>query len=289
VPHQLVSLLREVSTELETLGNHAADQAAEARATALSITLEAVKSGLPPGKLRDLAVRMREEATHAAERLSHDRARISLRIGQALARATTLAREADVLAPTRQRAAWLATALHQASRQIELGGQAAASSPLITSISRVDARPHRVHATDDGVVLHVPDGDQAWRAELDLGALEAAWLAGDPERVALVLAGQPDAVHAAPSGLQPRIWLVADDAVDVLASHREASPQVELPQDQTATVVELGRRRVAVARVPVTVPGLEGWRVLATAAPRLKTTRPRPRQAGEVILFPGVR
>ena len=47
MPHQLVSLLRDVSTELETLGHHAADQAAEARATALSITLEAVKAELP--------------------------------------------------------------------------------------------------------------------------------------------------------------------------------------------------------------------------------------------------
>lgn len=290
MPHQLVSLLRDVSAELETLGHHAADQAAEARATALSITLEAVKAGLPPGKLRDLAVRLREEAAAAADRLASDRARLSLRIGQALARATTLAREADVLLPTRQRAAWLAAILAHAAREVELGGDSAAGGVLLASVQAADRAVLQPTAFVEGSVpgVYVPRPGGSWRALLDWSALQTAWLSGDPDLMARVLAGDP--ILAAPErgGLQPRVWLVAGDR-GLAASHRELAPDVELAPGEDAAVVEVGRRRIAIARVLPVVDGLEDWRVLATAAPRLRTTRPQSRRAGEVILFPGMR
>lgn len=290
MPHQLVSLLRDVSTELETLGHHAADQAAEARATALSITLEAVKAGIPPGKLRDLAVRLREEAASAADRLAHDRARVSLRIGQALARATTLAREADVLLPTRQRAAWLAMIVQQAAREVELAGEAAVDGVLVASVdaSELALSDAVAFAEPDVIGVRVPRPGGSWRALIDWPVLEAAWMSGDPDLMVRALSGDPVLASPGGSGLQPRVWLVAGE-VGLASSHREVAPDVELLPDEDSGVVEVGRRRIAVARVLPTLSGMADWRVLATAAPRLRENRPQTRRAGEVILFPGMR
>lgn len=293
VPGQLVVLLREISEELARLGDHAADQAADTRAAALTITLEAVKAGIPPGKLRELAQRLRQDATHAAERIAHDRARLTLRIGQAIARASTLAREADLLEPTRQRASLLAGLVWQARRELELTGPRAADGPLFTTVERSPgrldaARALRVRGGPGVQVLHedrVLTGQIRWH-----GAVRDAWLAGDTEAWFRALASPdiPVRVPRRPDPHGPRVWLLVRDHA-VASSHPEEVPAIEIPDDRDTTVVEHGRRRIAVVRLPPLVDGLQDWHVVAMVSPRLREATPRKNGGGEVILFPGMR
>lgn len=288
MPHQLARLLREVSSELSHLGDHAATQASKARATALSITLEAVKAGLPPGKLRDLAVELRSDATRAAEVIAQDQARIALRIGQALARATTLAREAEVLGPTRRRADLLAAALVQVRREVELGGEAAVSSAFVQAVQRVEERVDGIGLEGGRPVLRVVTDEAAWRVALDWQALAAVCLSGEVEDYVRLMAGGAGPLPRRVGGLGPRVWILAGEAC-LTSSHREEVPAVTVERGERASVVEQGRRRIAIVRVPDAVPGLGAWTVLATASPALEPARPQAQRAGEVILFPGMR
>lgn len=221
-----------------------------------------------------------------AERIGHDRARISLRVGQAIARATTLAREADVLGPTQQRAALLAGALWHAAREVRHHEPA----PYLAGIER---RPGRLKTARACVVRGVPGVEVPVEGRLLVARLRWEALRGPFFRADAMgwMKALTDASGTAPVSprLDPaaaRVWLVAGDRV-LASSHAEEVPDVVLDPDKEAEVVEVGRRRVGIARVPGLIDGLDGWQVITATTPRLAAARPS-RRRGDVIPFPGM-
>lgn len=273
----LVDILRSVAADLENAGERAEAFLAEVRARSLTVTLEAVKAGVPPGKLRDAVAELRSDLTRRADELAKVRLDLTRQTGVALVRAAALAREGEGLGETRRAAALIAWFFVERAGEFSRLAEHGGSSRWLRVRRGVVEGPVR---------LDWREGEPWFIGERAEGRLP--W---DPVRAAL-LSAEPAALVAVYEGRLPdvgvsdlRTWWLGPNGV-VGATHDEPPPD-EAPYDDGVT--EIGRRRVAVATIPAVIAGLEGMRLVR--APRVDRPPTSPFVGGgrgQVLRFPGV-
>ena len=285
----LVQILKEVAADFEKAGDRADGFLSDVRARTLTVTLEAVKAGVQPGKLRDAVAELRAEVGRRADELARVRLELTRQTGIALARAATLARESEGLHEARRVASWIGWFFAERARELALlasdadlrhavsEGRAAATGPWLR------LRPGPPAA---GVRVVIADGEPVLRAD----GIEAR-LPWDPLRVAL-LRGDAAGLIALSEGRLPevpsrevRVWCLIDDKV-LGATHNEPAPYETSWEDG---LVHIGRRPVAVATIPALVPGMERFRLVVAPPPEGAPASPwLPGVRGQVLRFPGV-
>lgn len=294
-PQPLVDDLRDVIRELQGLSRIAERFSTDVRATSLTLTLEAVKLGMEDGRIRDLAVRIREQATQARERLVAERARVQLSLGQALARASRLARQAQVLGPSRARAELIGLLLTERVREVRcLADHPESADPewlgryRSTAIREVVLEEEPCDAPcvvvrDGAPVICVPVEGGRIAAALDWARLGPAVVSVDLGALARALVDVPE--RPADPDEPVQTWLVADGEV-LAATVDEAPPLLAVDGVEDAVTAD-GRQRVAAILVPRVVAGVEGWRILARGREPRRSVLGRSRQEAEIIPFPG--